>query len=67
VCVVGLCCVSINLEISQFCSVMEKLQDKKNPLSQHDEMCLVVVSAIFFQMSQLLYVTVSFANITFMR
>jgi len=44
----------------------EEIANKKNSLSQHDEMCRVVVNRIFFQMTQLLYVTFRFANISFM-
>jgi len=64
---VGSYCVSINLGKLQFCPMMRKLPDKKNPLSQNDEMCRVVASSIVFQTSLLLYVTFSFANITIMR
>ena len=45
----------------------EEIANKKNPLLQHDEMCWVVASTIFYQMSRLLYVTFSFANITIVR
>jgi len=44
----------------------QDIANKKNPLSQHDEMCRVVASTVFFQLSQLFYVTFRFANITFM-
>ena len=59
--------VSINLENLQFLSSEEEIANKKNPLLQHDEMCWVVASTIFYQMSRLLYVTFSFANITIVR
>ena len=45
----------------------EEIANKKNPLSQHDEMCRVVASTIICQMSRLLHVTFSFADITIMR
>jgi len=45
----------------------EEIANKKSPLSQHDEMCRVVASVILYQMSQLLHVTFSFANITVIK
>jgi hypothetical protein len=46
---------------------VEEMANKKNSLSQHDEMCRVVASTIFYQMSQLLLATFSFANITVIK
>ena len=45
----------------------EEIANKKSPFSQHDEMCRVVASTIICQMSRLLHVTFSFADITIMR
>jgi len=45
----------------------EEISNKKNPLLQQYGMCRVVASTIIYQMSRLLYVTFSFANITIIR
>jgi hypothetical protein len=45
----------------------EEIANKKNLFLQHEEMCRIVASTIFYQMSRLLYVTFSFANITILR